>query len=269
MKNKDRVIHSVLPRPPHHTDVIASILVLCALFPIDVEAIVPPPSLSSVDALTSKLEVPEAIYHLHDDLLELAPLSVSDPEFWVELVYTGLDYSPWTPEPEVFTERVVEHVASAMGLFSTSRRYRISSRFGPRYHPILKRHRQHNGLDLAAPRGTPIRAAQDGTITYAKRRGASGKLVSIDHADSWVTEYAHMSQISVLSGAEVKQGDIIGKVGTTGRSTGPHLHFVVKEDGVPVDPLGVQGFSYMSPIVPLSYNLVMLKREQANAMATK
>ena len=67
----------------------------------------------------------------------------------------------------------------------------------------------------------------------------------------------------------LQQGDIIGKVGTTGRSTGPHLHFVVKQDGVPVDPLGAPDFSYISPIVPLSYNLALLKSEHVNTMASK
>lgn len=214
------------------------------------------PAPAPIEAATAELPLPQVV----ESLQKLDALSLTEPMFWAELFYGVLDYSPWTPDLNAFSGQVIEQAASMMGLFSTSQRYRISSRFGPRYHPILKKRRQHNGLDLAAPTGTPVRAVQDGTITYAARRGAYGKFVAIEHDVPWATEYAHLSKIMVLPGVEVEQGDVIGKVGTTGRSTGPHLHFIVREDGTPVDPLSAEGFYYISPIIPLSYNLAVLKQ---------
>lgn len=210
----------------------------------------------------------------HPEVVKLAPMddlwsappeleSVIAPSFWASLIHEVVDYSPWTPD-EV-AHAFFERSASALGLFSTSHRYRISSRFGWRAHPILKRKRMHNGLDLAAPSGTPVRAVQDGEVTYASRRGAYGNFVEIEHDGKWDTGYAHLNKISVLPHTHVEQGDKIGTVGTTGRSTGPHLHFVVKKWGVPVDPLITKGFTYISPIIPLSYNLLIERRDASRA----
>ena len=180
-----------------------------------------------------------------------------EPSFWAALMSTLIDYTPWTADE--YRSSTADLFASVLGYFSLSHRYRISSLFGPRFHPVLKRQRNHNGIDMAAPTGTPVRAAQDGVIEHADWRGGYGKFVEIDHKGPWETGYAHLSAITVLPGTEVERGDPIGLVGTTGRSTGPHLHFVVKKDGVAVDPLIAQGFRYISPIVPLSYNLLKLK----------
>lgn len=119
---------------------------------------------------------------------------------------------------------------------------RFTSPFGPRFHPILKRNRPHNGVDLAAPTGTPIIAASSGKITHAGWKGANGKLVAIDHLNGLVSYYAHMSYIprSLKKGKKVKKGQMIGHVGTTGRSTGPHLHFGVKRNGSWIDPMKIQ-----------------------------
>ena len=127
---------------------------------------------------------------------------------------------------------------------------RLSSRYGKRFHPILKRWRLHNGIDLAARRGTPVRAAADGEVEYAAWRGAAGKYIYIRHADGWGTGYMHLHTIDALveKGAAVTRGQVIGQVGTTGRSTGPHLHFSVKRDGEYVDPLEAREFGYSAPI---------------------
>jgi len=115
---------------------------------------------------------------------------------------------------------------------------RLSSRFGMRKHPILGYTRMHRGTDFAAPKGTPIYAAGDGTVRIAGRKGAYGKYVRIRHNSTYHTAYAHMSRIAkgMRSGTRVRQGQIIGYVGTTGRSTGPHLHYEVLVDGKQINP---------------------------------
>ena len=111
---------------------------------------------------------------------------------------------------------------------------RISSRFGKRKHPISKKWKAHKGTDYAASRGTPIRATADGKITLAGRKGGYGKTVVIRHAGRFSTLYAHMNGFAkgIRSGSRVNQGDIIGYVGSTGYSTGPHLHYEFRVDGV-------------------------------------
>lgn len=119
---------------------------------------------------------------------------------------------------------------------------RISSRFGKRYHPTLKKRKSHHGVDYAAPRGTPIKAAGDGKLTYVGRKGGYGKTVIIQHGGKYSTLYAHMSRIKPGSrrGNRVRQGQTIGYVGSTGRSTGPHLHYEFRVNGVHRNPLTVR-----------------------------
>ncbi|MDD2161941.1 peptidoglycan DD-metalloendopeptidase family protein [Pseudomonas sp. MIL19] len=117
---------------------------------------------------------------------------------------------------------------------------RISSRFSNgRRHPILNKIRAHKGVDYAAPRGTPIKAAGDGRISLAGRHGGYGNAVIIQHGQRYRTLYAHMQGFAkgVRTGGNVKQGQIIGYIGTTGLSTGPHLHYEFQVNGVHVDPL--------------------------------
>lgn len=119
---------------------------------------------------------------------------------------------------------------------------RISSRFGNRYHPTLKRKKKHHGVDYAAPRGTPIKAAGDGKIVWRARKGGYGKTVIIKHGTKYSTLYAHMNSYNrkARKGSYVKQGQVIGYVGTTGRSTGPHLHYEFRVNGVHRNPLTVK-----------------------------
>ncbi|MEK1907227.1 MAG: peptidoglycan DD-metalloendopeptidase family protein [Pseudomonas sp.] len=117
---------------------------------------------------------------------------------------------------------------------------RISSRFSMgRRHPILNKIRAHKGVDYAAPRGTPIKAAGDGKILLAGRRGGYGNAVIIQHGNSYRTLYGHMQGFAkgIRTGGMVKQGQIIGYIGTTGLSTGPHLHYEFQVNGRHVDPL--------------------------------
>lgn len=116
---------------------------------------------------------------------------------------------------------------------------RLSSGYGMRRHPVLGYSKMHKGVDFAAPTGTPIYAAGDGTVEYASRFSSYGNYVRIRHNNSLKTAYAHMHRISVKNGQRVKQGEVIGTVGTTGRSTGPHLHYEILVNGAHVNPRSV------------------------------
>lgn len=114
--------------------------------------------------------------------------------------------------------------------------YGITSNFGMRFHPILKDYRTHTGMDVGAPTGTYVIAANDGVVTTATYSASYGNMVVIDHGGGVSTLYAHASELLVTMGDTVKRGDAIMKVGSTGWSTGPHLHFGVIINGVYVDP---------------------------------
>ncbi len=116
---------------------------------------------------------------------------------------------------------------------------RISSRFSKRrFHPVLKKWKAHLGMDYAARRGTPVVAAGNGTVTYAARMGSYGKLIKLRHKDGYETRYAHLKSYrrGIKRGKRVKKGQTIGYVGTTGRSTGPHLHFELRKKGRAINP---------------------------------
>ncbi|AMW34950.1 M23 family metallopeptidase [Haematospirillum jordaniae] len=119
---------------------------------------------------------------------------------------------------------------------------RLTSGFGTRVHPVLGYSRMHKGVDFAAPRGTPIYAAGDGVIEIAGFKGSYGNYVRLRHNNEYATAYAHMSAIGkgIATGKRVRQGEVIGYVGTTGRSTGPHLHYEIIKKGKQVNPLGVK-----------------------------
>ena len=114
---------------------------------------------------------------------------------------------------------------------------RLTSGFGPRRDPIHGQPRMHKGLDLAAPMGTPIHAVRPGTVTFAGPSGGHGNFIIVDHGGGVVTRYAHCSTIGVKVGDRVDRNQVIGGVGSTGHSTGPHLHFEVYVNGSAVDPL--------------------------------
>jgi murein DD-endopeptidase MepM/ murein hydrolase activator NlpD len=117
---------------------------------------------------------------------------------------------------------------------------RISSHFSrQRFHPILNVSRPHTGVDLAAPIGTPVRAAGDGVVVSAGRNGDYGNQVEIRHENGWTTTYSHLSSIAakLRPGQQLKQGDVVGAVGQTGLATGPHLHFALYRNGAYANPL--------------------------------
>jgi len=134
-----------------------------------------------------------------------------------------------------------ERMASQRDLLSATPSVRptggwVSSGFGYRRDPFTGRSRLHKGMDFGANRGTPVYAPADGVVSFAGREGGYGKIVSIDHGYGIVTRYAHNSRLMVKSGQRVKRWDKIAEVGSTGRSSGPHLHYEVRLNGVPVNP---------------------------------
>ena len=114
---------------------------------------------------------------------------------------------------------------------------KLTSDYGMRWHPVLGGRRQHKGVDLGAPIGTPIHAAPDGMVERADWFSGYGLYVTIEHGGEIETRYGHMSRLNVAAGQMVHKGDIIGYVGTTGRSTGPHLHYEVRVAGEAVNPM--------------------------------
>lgn len=129
---------------------------------------------------------------------------------------------------------------------------RISSRFGKRHHPVLNRTRMHHGVDYAARTGTPIKAAGDGKIVHRGWKGGYGRVIILQHGGRYSTLYAHMSgyKRGLRVGSRVKQGQIIGYVGSSGRSTGPHLHYEFRVNGVHRNPLTVK-LPEAEPIKPV------------------
>lgn len=113
----------------------------------------------------------------------------------------------------------------------------ITSGFGMRAHPIFGRTQMHAGVDLAAPTGSPVLATSDGRVDGAGWGGGYGLTVRLEHTEGFETRYGHLSRLAVVAGQTVRRGDVIGYVGSTGRSTGPHLHYEMRLNGVPIRPL--------------------------------
>jgi murein DD-endopeptidase MepM/ murein hydrolase activator NlpD len=113
----------------------------------------------------------------------------------------------------------------------------VTSGFGARAHPIFGESRMHAGIDIGASSGTPVKAGDDGVVVMAGANGGYGNWTLVDHGGGLATGYAHQSSIGVSAGQRVSRGQVIGRVGSTGASTGPHLHFEVRVNGNPVDPM--------------------------------
>ncbi len=114
---------------------------------------------------------------------------------------------------------------------------RMTSEFGMRVHPVLGVRRGHKGIDLAGPIGTPVVATADGLVSKAEWFSSYGLYISLEHGAEIQTRYGHMSRLNVYAGQRVHKGDVIGYIGTTGRSTGPHLHYEVRIAGIAVNPV--------------------------------
>jgi murein DD-endopeptidase MepM/ murein hydrolase activator NlpD len=162
-------------------------------------------------------------------------LANGDPRFRELFAnWTALDGRSAADNPADFRfERPVVSLPSRQPLLGAT----MTSGFGMRRHPVLGGARQHSGIDLAAPTGTPVYATADGMISRADWFAAYGLTIDIDHSADTKTRYAHLSRLAVAAGEPVKKGDLIGYVGSTGRSTGPHLHYEVRIGGVAVNPI--------------------------------
>lgn len=117
---------------------------------------------------------------------------------------------------------------------------RLTSRFGMRFDPLAGGHRMHSGIDLAATEGTPVTAPQDGIVSFSNWSGGYGLLVAVEHASGIQTRFGHLSRVTVRPGQQVRKGQVLGLVGSTGRSTGPHLHYEVRHRGRAIDPLALR-----------------------------
>lgn len=134
-------------------------------------------------------------------------------------------------------QTVVEQPTIAVPSLTPVNYARVSSGFGPRNHPVRGGHRMHKGIDLAAPTGTPVYASADGIVDLARWGKGYGLYIKLDHGADLETRYAHLSRLAVAPGDRVEKGEVIGYVGSTGWSTGPHLHYEVRVNGVAVNPI--------------------------------
>ena len=117
----------------------------------------------------------------------------------------------------------------------------ITSRFGQRVHPLLGGLREHRGVDIAASAGSPVIATSDGVASIANWFGGYGLCVALEHGGGLQTRYGHLSRLNIVAGQRVRRGDVIGFVGSTGLSTGPHLHYEVRLRGQAIDPASLLG----------------------------
>ena len=160
---------------------------------------------------------------------DLSTLSLMDTTFYSRLSQT---------QARVAEMLYYEDIVSSLPLgVPVGVPYRLTSNYGVRVDPFKKRPGWHNGIDMAAYHAAPIVAAGPGVISYAGPRSGYGRLVEIDHGHGFKSRYGHLSGITVKKGQTVEVGDLVGKMGTTGRSTGDHLHFEVWFNGKPYDPI--------------------------------
>ena len=150
-------------------------------------------------------------------------------------------------------ERKSDMLASIPAIRPIKNMYNVTSGFGMRFHPILKTLRMHTGVDITAPKGTPVYATADGTVAYKQAQSGYGTNVIINHGYSYETLYAHLSKKMVKPGQKVKRGELVGYVGSTGLSVGSHLHYEVWRNGTPVNPV----YFFISDITPQEYNTIL------------
>lgn len=135
----------------------------------------------------------------------------------------------------------------------------MASGYGYRIDPVYGTGKFHEGMDFASDVGTPVYATGDAKVESAKWHSGYGNLIVLDHGYNYTTRYAHLSEMNVRAGQQVKRGDLIGKVGNTGKSTGPHLHYEVRFKGIPQNPVNY----YFYDLTPEQYNEMIIKAENA------
>jgi len=208
---------------------LSKLAALCAAG-LAVSAASPAIANSSANSATTSADIVEPVQDAQEE-----SLSASDQRFRTLFAsWAAMDRITTNgPNASVPFERPVVSVPSRMPLAGAQ----LTSGFGMRNHPVLGGRRRHSGIDLAAPTGTPVYATADGIVGRADWYSSYGLYISIDHGADMETRYAHLSRLAVAAGDTVKKGDLIGYVGSTGRSTGPHLHYEVRVDGLAVNPI--------------------------------
>lgn len=159
-------------------------------------------------------------------------------QYLAELEQTSNEIESWIRKAEAEQKLKPQHYTySFKGKWLRPVPGRITSGFGYRRHPVFKISKLHTGIDFAAPMGTPVHAAAGGIVYFAGWWGGYGNVVILDHGGGWATVYAHNSSFAVSAGQSVQAGQVISYSGSTGLSTGPHVHFEVRKNGVPINPL--------------------------------
>ena len=205
---------------------------------------------SYLKAMAQEMDVGEIAPGDHFDLVLASRKSADGQAQEGDLLYAGLDRADggkvqlvrWTAggKPVWVNAATVGEAQTQSNGMIWPVSAPITSTFGPRLHPILRFVRMHKGIDFGAHWGMPIHAAADGQVERVGWAGGYGRQVRIGHGGGMETSYSHMSSMAVSPGAIVHQGDVIGYVGSSGLSTGPHLHYEVIRNGVPVNPMGVR-----------------------------
>ncbi len=150
------------------------------------------------------------------------------------------------------------HIPAIMPISELDLR-QMASGYGYRVDPVYGTGKFHEGMDFASDRGTPVYATGDARVESAKWHSGYGNLIVLDHGYNYTTRYAHLNEMNVTTGQMVKRGDLIGKVGNTGKSTGPHLHYEVRYKGVPQNPVNY----YFYDLTPQQYNEMIQRAENA------
>jgi murein DD-endopeptidase MepM/ murein hydrolase activator NlpD len=224
-----------------------------------------PEQRGNVDALAKRYGLP---FNSPDDaalIVEKARAELGGEEAAVLAVFAGYDVAAYAssradaegraPTLEMLSQRLPPTSSRAVASTSTAlmlgKAYglswpvapgtRVSSPFGWRHHPILQRDQFHSGVDLSVPEGTPVKAVADGVVRRASEDAVNGRVVIIEHGRGVSTAYCHNSFLRVVTGQAVKAGDVIADSGTTGRSTGPHVHYQLELGHKPMDPFSFRG----------------------------
>ena len=204
------------------------------------------PTQSYIRAIASKVSLDDLDRNTRFDYVVERQRAATGEIRYGKLLYVGLEQGqrtlrmiPWTIDGRTEWYDAAGVGEQRQGFSMPVANARKTSGFGMRMHPLLGYSRMHQGTDYGAVYGTPIRAVTDGVVSFAGWHGGHGNMVKLDHAGGLGSGYAHMSRIAVSPGSRVVQGQVIGYVGSTGLSTGPHLHFEVYRSGVPVNPASV------------------------------
>lgn len=230
---------------PRHVACRCAIALSCAAAS---SSFVVPPAYANglLPAVVIRTLPPRTITPSHDIVHAVTPLETEAPSLdlphvtfgrAVDLVGRPIDYSRPVRVTGSGAPKTIPFTAGQMPSRMPVAARSMTSSFGLRHHPILGTLRAHSGIDLSAPMGSPVFATSDGIVNAANWNGGYGLFVALDHGRGMQTRYGHMSRLNVTSGQQVRKGDVLGFVGSTGMSTGAHLHYEVRMNGQAVNPV--------------------------------